>query len=184
MLHDIVWEYVKLELIGDRFKRAQRRLIELFRHTDGDTISTSLRGYMQHEMQHHVQCAYDSTWATSEQAFSWLDDHHRGVQHQLAFAIAGMLPTQQLAEAAEADGQWWSAALRWSGTAAAESRKAGHNNAGGEHMKRAVTAAEKAFPVAGVDGDKAFTQYVGLSGWCKPNVCSRFDRIVIPKLFP
>jgi hypothetical protein len=158
-LHDIVWEYVKLELAGDAFKRAQRRLVELFRHTDGDAVGASLTGYLQHEMQHHVRCAYDSTWATSAQAFSWLDDHHRGVQHQLAFAIAGMLPTQQLAEAAEADGQWWSAALRWSCTAAVVAGKAGYTNAGGDQMKRAVAAAERAFPITGVKGDKELTQY-------------------------
>ena len=104
-------------------------------------------------MVHHVQRAHDSCWADSAQAKRWLDDHNNGEQDVLAFSVAKMIPARKFAEEAEADGLWWSAALRWS---AIHGKVASSVYGGTANLKKSVAAAEQAFP--GLHPDEHFTQ--------------------------
>ena len=103
-LHDVMLEYVKKELTGEKYKEAQRELVEGLRKTDRSPSSPTGK-YMALTMKHHMQEAFNGDWESCPpQAISWLDDHVRGVQDVVSFSAALFLPVEALANQAEAGG--------------------------------------------------------------------------------
>jgi hypothetical protein len=166
-LHDIVWEYVKKELsAGDAHKLAQRNFIESYRACRPQPLTSPISQYMQMEVVHHMQGAYDQGWATSVQAKSWLDDHVKGTQDFVAFTAATILPAETLAQEAEDCEQWWNAGLRWSAVGAFLDNDSGNKAAGKERRMQAVRLLEKAVPTIttfgsplGSTGSSTFSQF-------------------------
>ena len=60
-LHDVMLEFVKKELAGEQYKRAQRRLVDALRNADRSTASASGK-YMQLYIKHHIAESYDEVW--------------------------------------------------------------------------------------------------------------------------
>jgi hypothetical protein len=139
-LHDVMLEFVKKELAGEQYKRAQRRLVDSFRKSNRSPSSATGK-YMQLYIKHHITESYDEVWGKSLQAMSWLEDHVNGIQDAIAISTASILPdVQALAMEAEDAKRWWPAALRWIAFALHRCTEMGTNGAGFEFYKRAVGA--------------------------------------------
>lgn len=144
-LHDIVWEYTRTELVGEKFKVAQRRLVETFRTLKRDKVSDIGR-YIEQNIGHHIGCACDDAWLKSAQAISWLEDLVDGIADNVAIETGRLMPIKALAEEAEATERWWSAALRWNVCAAVEARAGSTQSAGLPFQRKSMDAADKAKP--------------------------------------
>lgn len=150
-VHDIVWEYVKKQLTPEEFAGAQRRLVDAFRASDR-SVQHALGKYIQNNVKHHVQMSFDEEWSRSKQAESWLDDHLNGEQDAISTAAASILPAVKLAEQAEADKRFWTAALRWNACAnvgfQCRGTLGGHDM---DYLFRAATNARQIQPGVGQD---------------------------------
>jgi hypothetical protein len=137
-LHDVMLDYVKKELAGENYKTTQRRLVDAFRIANRSPASATGK-YMQLHIKHHITESYDEVWGRSQQAIRWLEDHVNGIQDAIAFSTAAVLPdVHALANEAEDDNLWWSAALRWNAIAYMQMSGAGY-----DFLKRAVDTAAK-----------------------------------------
>jgi hypothetical protein len=160
-LHDVMLEFVKKELAGEQYKRAQRRLVDALRNADRSTASASGK-YMQLYIKHHIAESYDEVWGKSTQSMSWLEDQVKGMQDCVAISTASVLPdVQALATDAEDAKLWWSAALRWNALACAKMDGGGSLTAGKEFLERAVQASVNiAVPTDGGTRDASYcTQF-------------------------
>jgi hypothetical protein len=140
-LHDVMLEFVKKELTGERYKAAQRRLVDAFRKADR-TATSATGKYMQVYIKYHITESYDEVWGKSQQAMSWLEDHVNGEQDIVAISTASILPdVKALAIEAEDAKLWWRAALRWSVFALVKMGEGGTISAGYEFLSRGVEGA-------------------------------------------
>jgi hypothetical protein len=134
-LHDIVLDFASgCFTEPGELRAAQKRLVQLMRerrpeHPDsfqvgltGWTRATAddrLSDYVVSHAEHHIRAAWEPQWADDDQALRWMDDFTM-CQDAIPLAVAMVLGTTrciQLARRAEAEGNWWTAALRWSATA-------------------------------------------------------------------
>jgi hypothetical protein len=126
-VHDMVLDYADAQTTQGVTKKAHRRLIDLFRQGrpgpsgwDAEVTEGRLSGYILRHSVHHVEHSWRTDWESDEDALTWLDDYDGVSQDAIPLASAAFLGTErvsQLARQAESEGEWWSAALRWSATA-------------------------------------------------------------------
>jgi hypothetical protein len=126
-LHDIVRDYCEEIHGAAELQLAHHRLVELLRERRpaegwGQRAEASpLERYVGGEIDHHVRAALALPKpAMHEVAELWLDDFVGEQQDAIPLAAArvlGAADTMALAKQAEAQGCWWSAALRWSAAA-------------------------------------------------------------------
>lgn len=145
-LHDVMLDYVQKQLSGERYKIAQRNLVEALRGSDR-TSASDVGKYLQHSVRHHIKESHDATWESSKQAISWIEDHNSGQQDVVATSAAYILPVETLAKDAEAAGAWWKAALRWNALGLRNTAEGGNHAGGEKYFKLAINASGKAVAV-------------------------------------
>ena len=104
---------------------AHRRLINIFRDRrpgphgwDAVLCDDRLSRYVIKYAEDHVRASWMDDWK-EDVGICWLEDF-KVSQDAVPLAVARFLGTErvsELAQQAEAEGDWWSASLRWSATA-------------------------------------------------------------------
>jgi hypothetical protein len=134
-LHDIMRDFVVAAKSDEQLRAANRRLVELWRaeRPPGGWDMQGAEGvsqYMGVAAPHHIRGAWGVEWAEDAGAIAWLSDFVGGQQDAIPVHAAdalGAAKVAQLAGAAEAAGDWWDAALRWSASALAAHQIGGHS---------------------------------------------------------
>eukprot|EP01051_Picozoa_sp_SAG22_P015320 SAG22_NODE_1982_length_3207_cov_2.771557_4_plen_218_part_01 len=116
-------------------RATNRRLVELWRSerpSDGWRMpgTESVSVYMAVAAAHHIRGTWGTDWSKADSAISWLSDFVEGKQDAIPVCAAEALGKDRVAElakAAEADGDWWSASLRWSAATLAAHRVGGYS---------------------------------------------------------
>jgi hypothetical protein len=123
-LHDIVMDYLVASKPVEAHRGMNQRLVELWRQRRpvGGWKVTSRECVPLYIATAGVQ---HFRGAPEESVIEWMGDFHEGRQDAIpvfASEALGVGPATELARAAEAAGDWWLAALRWSASALSEHR--------------------------------------------------------------
>lgn len=131
-VHDIILDFSIGQFTEESLRRAHRRAISLIRERrpasteyqdrfgwEASLSEDAVVNYIIRHCEWHVKETLERDWAADQDLIAWLSDYAM-MQDAVPLAIAAVLGIErvsELAQRAEQDGDWWTAALRWSALA-------------------------------------------------------------------